>query len=61
MRDVRHSAGCYNRIMEATLLHIPWKVSVLYSSIALFWFAIHSFAGSWRRMPRSLFPDGKPA
>lgn len=53
MRDVRHSAGCYNPIMEAKLLHIPWMVSVLYSSIPLFWFAIHPFADSWRKMHRS--------
>jgi protein-S-isoprenylcysteine O-methyltransferase Ste14 len=45
--------GCYNRIMEAKLLHIPWMVSVLYSSIPLFWFAIHPFADFWRRMNRS--------
>jgi protein-S-isoprenylcysteine O-methyltransferase Ste14 len=39
--------------MEAKLLHIPWMVSVLYSSIPLFWFAIHPFADPWRRMRRS--------
>ena len=39
--------------MEAKLLHIPWMVSVLYSSIPLFWFAIHPFADFWRRMRRS--------
>ena len=39
--------------MEAKLLHIPWMVSVLYSSIPLFWFAIHPFADSWRKMHRS--------
>jgi len=39
--------------MEAKLLLIPWMASVLYSSIPLFWFAIHPFAGSWRRMGRS--------
>ena len=39
--------------MEAKLLHIPWMVSVLYSSIPLFWFAIHPFADFWRRMHRS--------
>jgi hypothetical protein len=39
--------------MEAKLLHIPWMVTVLYSSIPLFWFAIHPFAGFWRRMHRS--------
>lgn len=39
--------------MEAKLLLIPWLVSVVYSSIPLFWFAIHPFADSWRRMHRS--------
>jgi hypothetical protein len=39
--------------MEAKLLHIPWMASVLYSSIPLFWFAIHPFADSWRNMRRS--------
>ena len=39
--------------MEAKLLHIPWMVSVLYSSIPLFWFAIHPFADFWRKMRRS--------
>jgi protein-S-isoprenylcysteine O-methyltransferase Ste14 len=48
-----HSNHCYNPDMEAKLLHIPWLVSVLYSSIPLFWFAIHPFADFWRRMNRS--------
>jgi len=48
-----HSNHCYNRTMEAKLLHIPWLVSVLYSSIPLFWFVIHPFADFWRRMSRS--------
>lgn len=39
--------------MEAKLLLIPWMVSVLYGSIPLFWFAIHPFADSWRKMRRS--------
>lgn len=39
--------------MEAKLRLIPWLVSVVYSSIPLFWFAIHPFADSWRRMRRS--------
>jgi len=39
--------------MEAKLLHVPWMVSVLYSSIPLFWFAIHPFADFWRKMRRS--------
>jgi protein-S-isoprenylcysteine O-methyltransferase Ste14 len=36
--------------MEAKLLLIPWLVGVVYSSIPLFWFAIHPFAARWRRM-----------
>jgi hypothetical protein len=39
--------------MEAKLLLISWLVSVVYSSIPLFWFAIHPFADSWRNMRRS--------
>jgi len=39
--------------MEAKLLHVPWMVSVLYSSIPLFWFTIHPFADFWRKMRRS--------
>jgi protein-S-isoprenylcysteine O-methyltransferase Ste14 len=39
--------------MEAKLLLIPWMASVLYSSVPLFWFIVHPFAGSWRRMGRS--------
>ncbi len=31
------------------LLRIPWLLSVGYSSIPLFWFAIHPFAQTWRR------------
>src|SRR5215471_17624835 len=44
---------CYNRLMEAKLLLVPWMASVLYSSIPFFWFAIHPFAGAWQRKPRS--------
>ena len=45
---------CYNQLMEAKLLLlIPWMVAVIYSSIPLFWFAIHPFAGRWQRMERS--------
>jgi protein-S-isoprenylcysteine O-methyltransferase Ste14 len=51
--QVRGQPRCYNRTMVARLLLISWMVSVLYSSIPLFWFAIHPFAGSWRRMNRS--------
>lgn len=39
--------------MEAKLLLIPWGIAVVYSSIPLFWFAIHPFATNWRRMHRS--------
>ncbi len=39
--------------MEAKLLLIPWMIAVIYSSIPLFWFVIHPFAGHWRRMNRS--------
>jgi protein-S-isoprenylcysteine O-methyltransferase Ste14 len=39
--------------MEAKLLLIPWMASVLYSSVPLFWFVVHPFARSWRRMGRS--------
>jgi len=39
--------------MEAKLLLIPWGIAVVYSSIPLFWFAIHPFADSWRGMQRS--------
>src|SRR5215471_7282573 len=39
--------------MESNLLLIAWLASVLYGSIPLFWFAIHPFAGYWRRMRRS--------
>ncbi|HZU29897.1 MAG TPA: methyltransferase [Candidatus Angelobacter sp.] len=39
--------------MEAKLLLIPWMASVIYSSIPLFWFAIHPFATRWRKMHRS--------
>lgn len=39
--------------MEEKLLLIPWMVSVLYSSVPLFWFAIHPLAARWRKMNRS--------
>jgi protein-S-isoprenylcysteine O-methyltransferase Ste14 len=39
--------------MEAKLLLLPWFMGVLYSSIPLFWFAIHPFAGRWRKFQRS--------
>ncbi len=32
------------------LLRISWLLGVGYSSIPLFWFAIHPFAGTWRRL-----------
>jgi protein-S-isoprenylcysteine O-methyltransferase Ste14 len=39
--------------MEAKLLLIPWMMAVIYSSIPLFWLAIHPFAARWRRMQKS--------
>jgi protein-S-isoprenylcysteine O-methyltransferase Ste14 len=39
--------------MEARLLLIPWLAGIVYSSIPLFWFAIHPFAARWRKMRRS--------
>ena len=39
--------------MPHALLLIPWFAGVLYSSIPLFWFAIHPLAGRWQRMRRS--------
>ena len=39
--------------MDGTLLLIPWIMGVLYSSIPLFWFAIHPLVRPWRRMKRS--------
>ena len=39
--------------MQDKLLLVPWAVAIVYSSIPLFWFAIHPFAESWRRMKRS--------
>jgi protein-S-isoprenylcysteine O-methyltransferase Ste14 len=41
------------KTMEAKLLLIPWMMAVIYSSIPLFWFAIHPFAARWRRMHNS--------
>ena len=32
------------------LLRISWLLGVGYSSIPLFWFAIHPFPGTWRRL-----------
>ena len=49
----RFSSPVTIRFMEAKLLLIPWMIAVIYSSIPLFWFAIHPFAGRWRRMRRS--------
>lgn len=39
--------------MESNLLLIAWLASVIYSSIPLFWFAVHPFAARWRRTQRS--------
>lgn len=35
------------------MLLIPWMAAVIYSSVPLFWFAIHPFPERWRRMNRS--------
>jgi protein-S-isoprenylcysteine O-methyltransferase Ste14 len=35
------------------LLLVAWAIGVLYSSIPLFWFVIHPFAGRWQAMSRS--------
>lgn len=39
--------------MAEKLLLVPWFMGILYSSIPLFWFAIHPFADRWRKMSRS--------
>jgi protein-S-isoprenylcysteine O-methyltransferase Ste14 len=52
-RPVWQRLNCYNQFMGDKLLLIPWFAGVLYSSIPLFWFAIHPFAARWRRMRRS--------
>jgi protein-S-isoprenylcysteine O-methyltransferase Ste14 len=39
--------------MAEKLLFIPWIMAILYSSIPLFWFAIHPLAPRWRKMERS--------
>jgi protein-S-isoprenylcysteine O-methyltransferase Ste14 len=39
-----------SKIMEAKLLLIPWMMAVIYSSIPLFWFAVHPLAPRWRKM-----------
>lgn len=39
--------------MSEKLLLIPWIAGILYSSIPLFWFAIHPLAGRWRKTQRS--------
>jgi protein-S-isoprenylcysteine O-methyltransferase Ste14 len=39
--------------MVHKLLLVPWFMGVLYSSIPLFWFAIHPLAGRWRKMNKS--------
>jgi protein-S-isoprenylcysteine O-methyltransferase Ste14 len=39
--------------MDGSLLLLPWFMGVLYSSIPLFWFAIHPLAAPWQRMQRS--------
>lgn len=47
------SRSCYNRLMAARLLLIPWITGIAYASIPLFWFAIHPFASRWQQMRRS--------
>src|SRR6266849_2102617 len=51
-RDLARAGGRAVTIsfMEAMLLRISWLLGVGYSSIPLFWFAIHPFAGTWRRL-----------
>jgi protein-S-isoprenylcysteine O-methyltransferase Ste14 len=39
--------------MPKKLLLIPWFAGILYSSIPLFWFAIHPLTPVWRKMRRS--------
>jgi protein-S-isoprenylcysteine O-methyltransferase Ste14 len=39
--------------MAEKLLLVSWFFGVLYSSIPLFWFAIHPFADRWRKMNTS--------
>ncbi len=39
--------------MAEKLLLVPWFMGILYSSIPLFWFAIHPFADRWRKMSKS--------
>jgi protein-S-isoprenylcysteine O-methyltransferase Ste14 len=36
--------------MEAMLLRTTWLLGIGYSSIPLFWLAIHPFAATWRRL-----------
>jgi len=37
----------------AELLLVPWMIAIVYSSVPLFWFAIHPRAQRWRRTQRS--------
>jgi len=37
----------------AELLLVSWMIGIIYSSIPLFWFAIHPLAQRWRQMRRS--------
>ena len=39
--------------MGEKLLLVPWLMGILYSSIPLFWFAIHPAARRWQQMARS--------
>ena len=40
-------------MMQHKLLLTSWIAATIYSSIPLFWFAIHPWAARWRRMQRS--------
>jgi protein-S-isoprenylcysteine O-methyltransferase Ste14 len=39
--------------MVHKLLLVPWFMGVLYSSIPLFWLAVHPLVGRWRKMSKS--------
>lgn len=52
-KSIRTRRSCYNPLMAAKLLLAPWIIGLVYSSIPLFWFAIHPFARRWRKMRRS--------
>jgi steroid 5-alpha reductase family enzyme len=43
----------YNRFMVDKLLLVPWLIGIVYSSIPLYWLAIHPFSGRWQAMTGS--------